>query len=341
MTLKTSDFDYNLPQELIAQTPIEPRDAARLLVVNRQTGEIQHRHFFDLFDYLHPGDVMVFNDSRVLPARLAGKKAGTGGSVEILLLRRIEEGLWDTLVKPAKRLKTGVRLEIGEEKMPAEVIAEGEAGLRTIKFQSESHLTHIGTLALPPYIHLPLLNPERYQTVYSHAIGSVAAPTAGLHFTQEMLSKLQSKGVKCLFVTLHVGLDTFRPVLEENPAQHPIHKEYGFISADVAAALTQAKLEKKRIIGVGTTSVRLLEFVAGQNQLPEIKPFSGWVDLFILPGYRFKLVDSMITNFHLPKSTLLMLVAAFAGKELIDRVYATAISERYRFYSFGDATLIL
>ena len=339
--MKTNDFDYELPPELVAQTPVEPRDAARLLVVDRTTGQITHRHFYDLIDYLQPDDVMVFNDSRVLPARIAGRKTFTGGIVEILLLRRIDADVWEALVKPAKRLKIGTRLEIGEEKMPAEVVAQGEAGIRTIKFQNENRLTEIGALALPPYIHTPLLNPERYQTVYSHQTGSVAAPTAGLHFTPELLAKIQAKGIKCLFVTLHVGLDTFRPVQEGDPQHHKIHKEYGFVSPEVAVELSRAKQEQKRIICVGTTSVRLLEYVARQNQLPEIKAFIGWVDLFILPGYQFKLVDAMVTNFHLPKSTLLMLVSAFAGKELIDRVYATAIAGGYRFCSFGDAMLIL
>ena len=339
--MKTNDFDYNLPQELIAQTPIEPRDAARLLVVDRITGQISHRHFYDLVDYLNPGDIMVFNDSRVLPARIFGEKPGTGGKVELLLLRRISEGTWEALVKPARRIKSGTHFEVGDEKIGAEVIEEGDAGIRTIKFQDELALTRVGELALPPYIHEPLANRERYQTVYSQENGSVAAPTAGLHFTPELLAKIQSKGVKCVFVTLHVGLDTFRPVQEDDPHHHQIHKEYGFVSAGVAAELSRAKREQKRIICVGTTSVRLLEYVANRNRLPQIEAFSGWVDLFILPGYKFKLVDAMVTNFHLPKSTLLMLVSAFAGKQLIDKVYATAIKERYRFYSFGDATLIL
>ncbi|MDD5189570.1 MAG: tRNA preQ1(34) S-adenosylmethionine ribosyltransferase-isomerase QueA [Dehalococcoidales bacterium] len=341
MNLKTNDFDYHLPPELIAQTPVEPRDASRLLVVNRADGEIVHRKFTDILDYLQFGDVMVFNDSRVLPARLAGVKPCSGGKVEILLLKRLEEGTWEALVKPAKRLKRGAIIAVGESKIPAEIIAEGEAGIRTIRFQNEKLLAQNGALALPPYIHAPLVNTERYQTVYAHQTGSVAAPTAGLHFTPALLAQIQEKGVKCVFVTLHVGLDTFRPVQEDEPEHHIIHKEYGYIGPEAAAALTCAKAEKKRIIGVGTTSVRMLEFAAGINDLPEVKPFSGWVDLFILPGYRFKLVDAMITNFHLPKSTLLMLVSAFAGKELIDKVYATATKERYRFYSFGDATLIL
>jgi len=341
MTLRTSDFDYYLPPELIAQTPLEPRDASRLLVVNRETGIMQHRRFRDILEYLHPGDVMVFNDSRVLPARIKGRKASTGGEVEILLLRNLGGSQWEALVKPAKRLKPGTALELGDSKSVARIVGEGDAGIRVIQFENADDLQHIGALALPPYIHTPLADPERYQTVYSQATGSVAAPTAGLHFTPDLISQVQAKGIECLFVTLHVGLDTFRPVQEENPTQHVIHKEYGFLSSETAASLTRAKTTGKRIIAVGTTSVRMLEFIAQQGRKTEVKPFQGWVDLFILPGHRFQMVDALITNFHLPKSTLLMLVTAFAGKELIDRVYTEAIRERYRFYSFGDATLIL
>jgi len=341
VVLKTVEFDYCLPPELIAQTPIEPRDASRLLVVNRKTGVIQHRRFTDILEYLNPGDVMVFNDSRVLPARIKGQKAGTGGGVELLLLRRLCEAQWEALVKPARRLKTGTQLELGESKAVARIIGEGDAGIRIIQFENEGDLRYLGDLALPPYIRTPLNNPERYQTVYAQAAGSVAAPTAGLHFTPDLLRQVQAKGVECRFVTLHVGLDTFRPVQEENPALHVIHKEYGIVDSETAAALTHAKAMGRRIIAVGTTSVRMLEFIARQSSTSEVKPYQGWVDLFILPGHRFQMVDAMITNFHLPKSTLLMLVTAFAGKELIDRVYAEAIRERYRFYSFGDATLIL
>ena len=339
MEMRTEDFDYHLPHELIAQTPIEPRDSARLLVMRRSGGSLEHLHFSDLPDLLSEDDVMVFNDSRVIPARLAGKKSGTGGGAEILLLRRITANDWEALVKPARRIKKGTILDIGSAiHVPAEVIGESEAGIRTIRFSEEVHLPLLGEVALPPYIHTPLHNPERYQTVYSEKLGSVAAPTAGLHFTRELLSRIAQKGVKCLFVTLHVGLDTFRPVQEDDPRQHHIHSEYGVISKETADELNRAKVDKRRVICVGTTSVRLVEAASKSGS---IQPFDGWIDLFILPGYRFKVADAMITNFHLPRSTLLMMVSAFAGKELIDKAYQEAINQRYRFYSFGDATLIL
>jgi S-adenosylmethionine:tRNA ribosyltransferase-isomerase len=339
MTLRTNDFDYYLPPELIAQTPIEPRDAARLMVINRATDLLEHHRFSELPDFLHKGDVMVFNDSRVIPARLAGKKSGTGGGVEILLLRCVSPQVWEALVKPARRVKTGVLLDLGiGVRVTAEVIGEGEAGLRTLRFSEETLLPVLGEIALPPYIHTPLQNPERYQTVYAEKSGSVAAPTAGLHFTPELLNRIQDKGIECLFVTLHVGLDTFRPVQEEDPRKHHIHREYGVITEEVAGEVSRAKSQGRRVICVGTTSVRLVEAAA---QAGEAQPFDGWVDLFILPGYKFKVVDAMVTNFHLPRSTLLMLVTAFAGKELIAEAYQEAISQKYRFYSFGDATLIL
>jgi len=342
--LRTDDFDYDLPQELIAQKPIEPRDMSRLLVVNRQNGTIEHRHFPDILSFFQAGDVMVFNDSRVIPARLSGTKLKTGGNVEILLLRRLSPNVWETLVKPGRRVKKGTELELkdgnGNFIVTADVIEEGESGIRIIKFSNESLLSELGQVALPPYIHEPLQNQNRYQTVYADQKGSVAAPTAGLHFTQELLNKIAQQGVQCLFVTLHIGLDTFRPVQEDNPHEHQIHREYGFMSAEVANNLNQAKKEGRRVICVGTTSVRLVEAVA-QKSGDAVQPFEGWVDLFILPGYKFHVVDSMITNFHLPKSTLLMLVSAFAGKELIDEAYQIAIAEKYRFYSFGDAMMIL
>ena len=343
--LRTDDFDYKLPPELIAQKPIEPRDSSRLLVVNRQNGSIEHLHFLDILSFLKNSDVMVFNDSRVIPARLSGTKKNTGGSVEILLLRRLDVNVWETLVKPGRRVKTGTILELADGQrnsvITAEVLAEGESGIRTIRFTDESLLSEMGQVALPPYIHEPLEDQNRYQTIYADRKGSVAAPTAGLHFTPELLATIQQRGVKCLFVTLHVGLDTFRPVQEENPLKHKIHKEYGYMSAEVAGELSLAKKEGRRVICVGTTSVRLVEAVAQESSNDTLLPFEGWVDLFILPGHQFRVVDAMITNFHLPQSTLLMLVSAFAGKELIDRVYQTAIDEKYRFYSFGDAMLIL
>ncbi len=343
--MRTDDFDYLLPPELIAQKPIEPRDTSRLLVVNRQNGSVEHHHFSDLLSFLQAGDVMIFNDSRVIPARLSGTKLNTGGTVEILLLRRLNPNVWETLLKPGRRVKVGAVLELTDGQrhaiVTAKVIEEGENGIRIINFSDESLLSDLGKVALPPYIHEPLRDPARYQTVYADQKGSVAAPTAGLHFTPDLLVKIKQKGVQCCFVTLHVGLDTFRPVQEDNPREHKIHREYGYMSAEVAHALSQAKNDGRRVICVGTTSVRLVEAVAQNYGREELQSFEGWVDLFILPGHRFKVVDAMITNFHLPKSTLLMLVSAFAGKELIDKAYQIAISEKYRFYSFGDAMLIL
>ncbi len=348
--MKTSDFDYSLPSEFIAQTPMEPRDQARLMVLNRSDGSLKHHRFFELVDYLQTGDVLVFNDSRVIPARLRGQKADTGGKLEILLLRRLSANTWETLVKPGRRVKIGSRLELvsdsttgnGQEgKVLAEVVEVKEGGIRVISFSDEALLPELGRIPLPPYIHTPLKNSERYQTVYARAAGSVAAPTAGLHFTSELIDKTKGKGVHCLFVTLHVGLDTFLPVHESNPLEHPIHQEYGVLSQEVANHLSQAKAEGRRIICVGTTTVRLVEAVAQASSPTNIKPFEGWVNLFILPGYQFQIVDAMITNFHLPKSTLLMLVTAFAGKEIINQAYREAIAQKYRFYSFGDAMLIL
>ena len=332
------------PKGLIAQKPIEPRDTSRLLVLNRQTGIIEHRHFPDILSFLQAGDVMVFNDSRVIPARLSAKKSGTGGQVEILLLKRLEQNRWETLVKPGRRVKKGTLLEMADDNrnvaVTAEVTEEGENGIRVIKFSDESLLAELGQVALPPYIHEPLQNQNRYQTVYADRQGSVAAPTAGLHFTEELLAKIRAKGVQCCFVTLHVGLDTFRPVQEDNPREHRIHQEFGMVPAATAEAINLAKQSCKRVICVGTTSVRLVEAAAQKSNGP-VQPFEGWVDLFILSGYQFRVVDAMVTNFHLPKSTLLMLVSAFAGKDMIDAAYQIAIKETYRFYSFGDAMLIL
>jgi S-adenosylmethionine:tRNA ribosyltransferase-isomerase len=345
--MKTSDFDYNLPQELIAQTPIEPRDRSRLLVLNRQDGSITHRHFFEITEYLKPGDVMVFNNSRVLPARLKGKRLETGGKVEILLLRRLRENEWQAMVKPAKPLKVGGKVEItpyspnAAAHVTAEIIGVGENGLRTVRFSNEALIETFGEMPLPPYIHTPLKDQERYQTVYSKVMGSAAAPTAGLHFTPELLQKIEAKGVKCVYTTLHVGLDTFRPVTEDDPETHAIHKEYGVVPPETAQEITKAKREGRRVICVGTTSVRVTEQAALNSPPGEILPFNDWVSLFILPGYKFRAADAMVTNFHLPKSTLLMLVSAFAGKELVDKAYREAIEQKYRFYSFGDATLIL
>jgi S-adenosylmethionine:tRNA ribosyltransferase-isomerase len=344
--MKTSDFDYTLSPELIAQTPIETRDHSRLLVLNRQDGSIEHRRFFNIVDYLRPGDVMVFNDSRVIPARLKGKRAGSGGAVEILLLRRLEPSVWEALVKPARRLGVGAEVAITSANQAgapiiARIIAAGGEGIRTIRFTDEAGLLDAGEMPLPPYIHTHLENPDRYQTVYARVLGSAAAPTAGLHFTPALLDKIEGQGARCLFTTLHVGLDTFRPVTEDNPLEHTIYREYGIVSPEAAAELSAAKKEGRRIICIGTTSVRLIEQAALKSQPGEIQPFQDWVSLFILPGHRFRLVDAMVTNFHLPRSTLLMLVTAFGGKELIDKAYREAIEQRYRFYSFGDAMLII
>ena len=343
--MKTSEFDYPLPPELIAQTPIEPRDRARLMVLNRRDKLLQHRMFSEVVDYLQKGDVLVFNDSRVIPARLSGRKSDTGGRVEILLLRRLSPGTWETLVKPGKRVKMGSRLELtGDDqqlKVAAEVVEAKEGGIRVITFSNDSLLTELGRIPLPPYIHAPLKDPERYQTVFANATGSVAAPTAGLHFTPELMDKLRNKGAHCLFITLHIGLDTFLPVRENNPAEHPIHREYGILSREVADALSQAKREGRRIISVGTTTVRLVEAAAQSSSPDDMQPFEGWASLFILPGYRFQVVDALITNFHLPQTTLLMLVTAFAGRDAINKAYQEAIAQKYRFYSFGDAMLIL
>jgi S-adenosylmethionine:tRNA ribosyltransferase-isomerase len=340
--MKTIDFDYDLPPELIAQTPVEPRTESRLLVLDRAGGTLEHRRFPNLTGFLREGDVLVFNNSLVIPARLKGRRAGSGGKVEILLLLRRSGNVWESLVKPARRVRTGSLIEItgpgSEATVTAEAIGEGEEGMRVLRFSDEKALFGLGELALPPYIHTRLERPERYQTVYADISGSVAAPTAGLHFTPELLAEIRAKGVRTVFTTLHVGLDTFRPVREEDPEQHRIHREYGKLGEREAGEIALAKEEGRRVICVGTTSVRLVE-AAAQNG--GIKSFDGWVDLFILPGYRFRITDAMITNFHLPKSTLLMLVSAFAGKENIDRAYREAINEKYRFYSFGDAMLII
>jgi S-adenosylmethionine:tRNA ribosyltransferase-isomerase len=344
IAMKTSDFSYSLPPELIAQTPIEPRDQSRLMVLNHSDGSIKNHRFFEIVDYLQAGDVLVFNDSRVIPARLTGRKVDTGGRVEILLLRQVDTAVWEALVKPGKRVSIGTKVEIGSEnkaRVLAEVTGVGQDGIKVMSFSDETLLPQLGRVPLPPYIHTPLPDPERYQTVYARIPGSAAAPTAGLHFTPELLNKIEKKGVSCLFVTLHVGLDTFRPVREDDPLKHPIHKEYGRLTQEVATELSRAKMEGRRVICVGTTTVRLIEAVAQASKASLLEPFEGWVSLFALPGYQFRMVDVLITNFHLPRTTLLMLVCAFAGKDFIIRAYEEAIAQKYRFYSFGDAMLIL
>jgi len=345
--VKTAEFDYELPPELIAQTPIEPRDASRLMVVDRRTGEIGHRHFCDLPEFLRQGDLLVHNESRVIPARLFACKP-TGGRVEILLLRELADGTWEALVG-GKRVRRGLRLTLldGPEGQPtgagADVVGEGERGMRVLAFDRPvlPLAEQVGVTPLPPYIHAPLADDGRYQTVYAHTPGSAAAPTAGLHFTPELLDRLRGMEVGSAFVTLHIGMDTFRPVREERVEEHQIHTEYCWLTPEVAAQVNRVRREGRRVVAVGTTSVRVLESAAAQSPDSGLQSFAGATDLFIYPGYEFRAVDVLITNFHLPRSTLLMLVAAFMGKGLLDRAYAEAIRERYRFYSFGDAMLIL
>lgn len=340
--LKTGDYDYHLPQELIAQTPIELRDHSRLLVTDRATGSLAHRHFTDLPDYLRAGDVLVFNNSRVIRARLFAVRKDNGKRIEILLLRRLEINLWECLIGSKKRVETGLQAQMeGDQAVTAEVVELREAGIRIVRFSDETVLPKIGLVPLPPYIHMPLADPERYQTVYAEKEGSVAAPTAGLHFTPGLLEKLKNMGVRCLFVTLHVGLNTFRPVQVEDITEHPIFPEYGVIGNPAAQEINSAKKEGRRVICVGTTSVRLVESAAHASADGTLKDWDGWVNDFIYPGYSFKVMDAMITNFHLPKSTLLMLVSALAGRELVFKAYQEAIAQKYRFYSFGDAMLIL
>jgi S-adenosylmethionine:tRNA ribosyltransferase-isomerase len=337
--MNTSDFDYPLPPELIAQAPAEPRDQSRLLVLRRCDGSMEHHRFSEIVEFLRASDVLVLNDTRVIPARLRGHKS-SGGRVEILLLRRLEPGLWEALVRPSKRIAVGERVEVGTAFV--EVLDRKEEGVRIVRFADEALVESLGQVPMPPYIHHYRGDRERYQTVYSREKGSVAAPTAGLHFTPRLLERIREKGVDLVFVTLHVGLDTFRPIREEDPRQHRIHHEFGVLGLDAAGRLARARAEGRRIICVGTTAVRLVEQAALKSERPvDVNPFQGWVDLFILPGHRFRLVDAMITNFHLPRSTLLMLVSAFAGQDLVRQAYAEAVRERYRFYSFGDAMLVL
>ena len=339
--MKKSDFYFDLPEELIAQTPLERRDASRLLVLNKKTGELEHRHFYDLPEYLHEGDCLVMNDSRVLPARLLGCRS-SGGSVELVLLRDLGEGKWECLSRPGRKTKPGTELSFGEGELTATVSAVTEGGNRIVQFHYEGIflevLERLGKMPLPPYIKAELNDAERYQTVYSREVGSAAAPTAGLHFTQELLQKLADKGVRLCYVTLHVGLGTFRPVKEEEIEDHPMHAEFCMIPEETARIVNETKKNGGRVIAVGTTSCRTLESFASADGA--LSPSSGWTDIFIYPGYRFKCIDALITNFHLPESTLIMLVSALAGRETILHAYETAVKERYRFFSFGDAMLI-
>jgi len=340
--MKTSDFDYHLPESSIAQTPAEPRDSSRLLVLHRDSGNLEHKYFRDVKEYLKAGDLLVLNQTRVIPARIFAKKA-TGGKVEILLLRRRDELIWDALVG-GKGLRAGKQMQI-ENGPTAEIIELLSGSERLIKFSEpvEPYFSKIGNVPLPPYIHEKLNDPERYQTVYAKEVGSAAAPTAGLHFTPQLLADIKAKGVKIAFVTLHVGLDTFAPVNEDNPEVHRIHSEWCELPVETAEVINRTREAGKKIVAVGTTTVRTLESASRYSTLGRsyrIAPFTGPTDLYILPGYRFSLVDAMITNFHLPKSTLIMLVSAFAGRDKIMETYAIAIKDGYRFYSFGDAMII-
>ena len=341
--MKTSDFDYDLPESFIAQTPVEPRDSSRLLVLHRATGEIRHRVFRDIGEYLRPNDVLVLNQTRVIPARIYARKQ-TGGRIELLLLRRRDETTWEALVG-GKGLSAGKRIEV-ENGPKAEILEQRNGSERLVRFEQpiEPYFPKAGNVPLPPYIHEKLGDPERYQTVYAREPGSAAAPTAGLHFTPRLLEELRARGITLAYLTLHVGLDTFAPVTEDNPEEHTIHTEWCALPVETAELINTGRKNGGRIVAVGTTSVRTLESAARHSYLgrfPQIVPYSGPTDLFILPGFRFALVDAMITNFHLPKSTLLMLVSAFAGRDEILRTYETAKRQGYRFYSFGDAMLIL
>ena len=340
--MKTHDFWYDLPEELIAQTPLEKRDTSRLLVMNRETGEVKHQHFYDIVSYLQPGDCLVMNDSRVLPARLLGHRP-TGGAAELLLLRDLGDKRWECLAKPGRKLLEGQELIFGNGELTATVIAVQPDGNRVVEFHYEGIflevLERLGKMPLPPYIKAELQDQERYQTVYSRAVGSAAAPTAGLHFTNELLDEIRTKGVKTAFVTLHVGLGTFRPVKAEEITEHHMHAELCMISKDTAEVLNETKRNGGRIICVGTTSCRTLESLVNNDGSFEEK--SRWTDIFIYPGYTFRAMDGLITNFHLPESTLVMLVSAFAGREKVLAAYEEAVKERYRFFSFGDAMMIL
>ncbi len=337
--MTTKDFYYDLPPELIAQTPLTDRTASRLLVVNKKTGKLAHKHFYDIVDYLNPGDCLVMNNTRVIPARLYGSKEKSGGKIEFLLLKRIGIDTWEVILKPGKKAKPGSRFEFGGGLLHAEVLSVAEDGKRIVKFEYdgiwEELLDKLGEMPLPPYIKEKLTDKERYQTVYSKIEGSAAAPTAGLHFTKELLEKIKAKGVKLAYLTLHVGLGTFRPVSAERIEDHIMHTEYYEISAETAEIINSCRKNGGRIIAVGTTSVRTLETVA--DDAGKVKAASGETNIFIYPGYKFKIVDCIITNFHLPESTLMMLVSAFAGKENIFNAYETAVKEKYRFFSFGDA----
>lgn len=340
--MKTSDFYYDLPEELIAQTPVEPRDSSRMMVYNRKTKEVLHKHFYDVIDFLNEGDALIVNDSRVLPARIYGTKIPTGANVEFLLLKQVKDKVWETLVKPGKKARTGDSFTFGDGIMTGKVIDVLEDGNRIVEFKCDSNfyetLDKIGQMPLPPYIHEKLKDKERYQTVYSHELGSAAAPTAGLHFTDELLEKIKAKGIKIGYVTLHVGLGTFRPVKVDDVATHKMHSEHYEVPEETAKLIEETKKNGKRVIAVGTTSCRTLESVAKEHG--KVVPCEGWTDIFIYPGFEFKVLDGLITNFHLPESTLIMLVSAFAGYDEVMSIYKEAVKEKYRFFSFGDSMFI-
>lgn len=341
--MKTSDFYYDLPERLIAQTPLQQRDASRMMALNKQTGAVEHRHFTDLIEYLEPGDVLVLNNSRVIPARLLGERADTGYPVELVLLTDHGDGLWECLTRPGKKCRVGAELTFGGGKLTAtveDILPDG--GNRMIRFHYEGVflevLGELGTMPLPPYIKEKLEDPERYQTVYSKTPGSAAAPTAGLHFTPELMQRIRQKGVNIAYVTLHVGLGTFRPVKVEDVNEHVMHSEYYTMDVENAELINRTRAEGGRVFAVGTTATRTLETIADENG--QVRPCSGWTNIFIYPGYKFKAIDCLVTNFHLPESTLMMLISAFAGRDNIMNAYAIAVQEEYRFFSFGDSMLI-
>lgn len=340
--LKVKDFYFDLPHELIAQHPVEKRDESRLMVLNKKTGELEHKVFKDIINYLNPGDCLVLNDTRVMPARLYGAKEGSGGKMEFLLLRRYPDDVWETLVKPGKRGKVGARFVFGNGELTGEIVEVLENGNRKIKFFYEGIfeevLDRLGEMPLPPYIEEKLEDRERYQTVYSKEVGSAAAPTAGLHFTKELLEEIKAKGIKIAFVTLHVGLGTFRPVKAENIEEHEMHSEFYILDEENAEIINNAKQNGGRVIAVGTTSNRTLESIASEDGV--VKSQTGYTSIFIYPGYKFKIVDAIITNFHLPESTLIMLISAFSTREIVMNAYKTAVENKYRFFSFGDAMFI-
>ena len=340
--MNVEEFDFYLPEELIAQHPLEKRDTSRLMVLNKETGEIEHKIFHDIINYLNPGDTLVLNNTRVMPARLIGEKEGTGGKIEFLLLKRIEGDKWECLAKPGKSARVGRRFTFGDGKLKAEVIEVKEDGNRIVEFYYEGIfeqvLDSLGEMPLPPYIHERLEDRERYQTVYSKENGSAAAPTAGLHFTKELLAQIKEKGINIAYVTLHVGLGTFRPVKVENIEEHDMHSEFYMLSEEDAKIINDTKKRGNKIISVGTTSTRTLETIGDENGF--VKAQSGWTKIFIYPGYKFKVVDRLITNFHLPESTLIMLVSTLAGKDHVMHAYEEAVKNKYRFFSFGDAMFI-